>query len=94
MINSRGTSTKSFGLLRAKTLELIGRLLTVRVRRKQVPQLLLAGGQFHAADPDAEPGAGSLSLLRNSAEEPRYGARNRAQRMTSLRSSQHGVRFT
>lgn len=85
---------EKFGLLHARILRLIGRLLTVRVRRKQVPQLLLASGQFHAADPDAKPGAGPLSLLRNSAEEPRYGARNCAQRMASFRSSQHGVRLT
>lgn len=86
--------SEKFGLLHARILGLIGRLLTVRVRRKQVPQLLLAGGQFHAADPDAKPGAGSLPLLRYSAEEPRYGARNCAQGMASLRSSQHGVRLT
>jgi len=71
----------------------LGGLLTVRVRRKQVPQLLLASGQLHAADPDAEPGAGSLALLGYPAEEPRYGARDCAQRVTSLRCAQHGVRL-
>lgn len=80
-------------LSREDTSRLIGRLLTVRVRRKQVSQLLLTGGQLHAADPDAESSTGSLSLLGDAAKEPCNSARYCPERMTRLRGTQHGVRL-
>lgn len=60
---------------------------------KKISQLLLAGGQFNATDPHAKSGAGSLTLLGNSTEEPRYRARDCTQSVACLRGAQHCVRL-